>query len=274
LRKVLLFAALAGISVPVYAATIASPNLGTAASYGLIGGTISNTGASVVTGNVGALTTITGFPAGTATGTVFPAGSPNATAAYNDFVQAYIDGFSDIVTPPTQSVADLSVSRSFTGNNVFEFTAIDVVSVTGITLTFDAQNDSSEVFIIKTLRDLTINGPLTFSLINNAAASNIYWIVGRAAVLGSAGPTLTWDGSIIAGTSFTMSANGGGPAVLAGNLNGCVFAETANTLAGQTNVGGCVSSAGASVPEPGTAAMLGMACCLGGFALRRRRRKI
>jgi hypothetical protein len=260
------------LSAPAYATTVSNLNLGTAASYGLIGGTISNTGTSVVTGNVGATTTITGFPPGTATGTVFPAGGPAATSAYNDFVQAYISGFSDIVTPPTQTLADLSVSRSFIGNNVFEFTATDVVSTTGITLTFDAQNDSSEVFIIKTPRDLTINGPLTFLLSNGAAANNIYWLVGRTATISSSGLAVTWDGSILAGTSFTMSANPGGSGVLAGTINGCVFAETANTLAGQTNVGGCVSSEGSTVPEPGMAGVLGIACCLGGFAVRRRRR--
>ena len=34
-----------------------------------------------------------------------------------------------------------------------------------------------------------------------------------------------------------MSANPGGSGVLAGTINGCVFAQSANTLAGTTNVG-------------------------------------
>lgn len=273
MRIIAFLAGVSALSAVAYGTTVGNLNLGTAASFGLIGGTISNTGVSTVTGNVGAPTTITGFPPGTATGTVFAAGDPAAIAAYNDFVQAYITAYSDILTAPTQSFADLSVSRGFTGNNVYSFSATDVVSTTGITLTFDAQNDSSEVFIIKIPRDLTINGPLTFNLMNSAAASNIYWIVGRTATIGSEGPAITWDGSILAGTSFTMSANPGGSGVLAGTINGCVFAETANTLAGQTSVGGCASTAGSpgAVPEPNMAGVLGIALCFGGFAVRRRK---
>ena len=60
-----------------------------ALSFGLLGGTISNTGASVVNGNVGAATTLTGFGAGGGlTGTVYPT-SPSVPAvaanAYADF---------------------------------------------------------------------------------------------------------------------------------------------------------------------------------------------
>ena len=56
-------------ALTAYAGTI-SVDLGAAGTFGLLGGTISNTGTSVVTGNVGATTTITGFPPGTAIGTV------------------------------------------------------------------------------------------------------------------------------------------------------------------------------------------------------------
>ena len=55
---------------PVLAAPI-SVDLGTATSFGLLGGTISNTGTSVVTGNIGvkdASGTITGFPPGITVG--------------------------------------------------------------------------------------------------------------------------------------------------------------------------------------------------------------
>jgi hypothetical protein len=238
------------VAVPALAAPI---NLGSASSFGLIGGTISNTGTSVVNGNVGATTTITGFPPGTATGTVYPAGSPTATAAYNDFVLAFIQGSG---LTPTQSVTDLTTNRTFLGNNVFNFpTLTDVTSTTGINLTFDAQSDSSKTFVIQIARDLTINGPLSFTLINGAQSNNIYWIIGRTQTISSGGGPVTFDGNILAGTSFTMSANPGGSGVLAGTINGCVFAETANTLAGTTQVGSCSAAA---VPEPGTSALVGL----------------
>lgn len=272
------------VAVPAFGSTIA-PNLGNAASFGLLGGTISNTGTSVVIGDVGATTTITGFTSGpgTSTGTVYPAPSdPTVVAAYNDFILAYNQSFSDITTPPTQSVTDLTMNRTFLGNNVFTFPdLIDVTSTANITLTFDAQSDSSEVFIIKTNRDLTVNGPLTFTLTNGALASNIYWIVGRTATISSGGGPVTWDGNILAGTSFTMSANPGGSGVLAGTINGCVFVETANTLAGTTLVNGCsaagvagvasaASAAGvAGVPEPGSSGLMALGCLLGALGLRK-----
>ncbi len=252
-------------ALPAFA-DILAPNLGVAGSFGLIGGTISNTGTSVVVGNVGAITTITGFPPGTATGTVYPAPSdPTATAAYNAFILAFNSALNDSTTPPTQTVAGLTADYTFLGNNVYRFSESDVTSTTGVNLAFDAQGNPNDIFILKVANDLTINGPLNFSLLNGALASNIYWIVGRTETISSSGGPVTFDGNILAGSSFTMSANPGGSGVLAGTINGCVFAETANTLAGQTQINGCAASGDTidsgpptTVPEP--ASFLLMAC--------------
>jgi hypothetical protein len=119
---------------------------------------------------------------------------------------------------------------------------------------------------------------LTFTLENGAQASNIFWIVNDAATIsvGSSGP-IAFDGDILAGTSFTMSAAAGGSGVLAGTINGCVFAGTANTLAGETDVKGCSSAS--SVPEPGSAGLLAslgglLAGVLGIRAWTRKRRQL
>ena len=70
-----------------------SVDLGTARSFGLLGGTISNTETSVFTGNVGvkdASGTITGFPPGTtAGGSVIAPGTTSSNDAYIDFVNAF-----------------------------------------------------------------------------------------------------------------------------------------------------------------------------------------
>ena len=167
-------------------------NLGTASTFGMLGGTISNTGASTVLGNVGATTTITGFPPGTATGTVYPFPSdPTVTLAYNDFISAFNLALLD---PSTQSFSGLTTSQTFLGNNVYTSPLTDVVSTAGINLTFDAQADSTEVFLIRITRDLTINGPINFTLQNGAKASNIFWIVGRTETINPVGVPVTWDG--------------------------------------------------------------------------------
>jgi MYXO-CTERM domain-containing protein len=267
MRSRLILLAMALAAVGLAPATPISVDLKSAASFGLLGGTISNTGTSVVVGNVGATTTVTGFPPGTATGIVYPFPTdPTVMQAYQDFLNAYTlaSGLSS-----TASFGDLTTSFTFNGNNVYTSAQTDISSTAGIHLTFDAANDVNEVFIIKITRDLTINGPITFTLQNGAQAHNIYWIVGRTETIDPVGVPVTWDGNILAGTSFTMSSIGPSSA-LGGTINGCVFARTANTLAGTTDVNGCSSSA-ASTPEPGSAALVGFGSLLGILRWRRQR---
>jgi len=239
-------------------------NLSSASSFGMLGGTISNTGTSVVTGDVGvqgAAGTITGFnPTGTTVGgSVIAPGTTASNNAFIDFVNAFNAAG---LLSSTQSYADLTVNRTFTGNNVYTFVLTNVSTTTGINLTFDAQNDPSEVFVIRTDGAFTANGALTFTLQNQAQADHIFWIIGTNATIsvGSSGP-ITFDGNILAGQSFTMSAASGGSGTLAGTINGCVFAETANTLAGTTNVNGCTGAAStAGAPEPASAALMSLGC--------------
>jgi hypothetical protein len=247
-------------------------SLGTASSFGLLGGTISNTGTSVVMGNVGvkdAAGTISGFyPTGTTVGgSVIAPGSTASNNAYTDFLNAFnVANF----LASTQSYPDLTVNRTFIGNNVYTFTLTDISTTSGINLTFDAQNNPNENFVIRTQGAFTANDVLTFTLQNQAQADHIFWIIGTSATIsvGSSGPII-FDGDILAGQSFTMSAASGGSGVLAGTINGCVFAETANTLAGTTNVGGCSGTAASVVPEPGSSGLVSLGCLMGILAWRK-----
>ena len=117
---------------------------------------------------------------------------------------------------------------------------------------------------------LTIDGPITFDLTGGALASNIYWIVGAAATIDPTNVPLTFDGNILGQTSSTISAQVGGSGVLAATINGCVFSEAANTLAGQSDVNGCSASA-TGTPEPGSAGLAALGCLLGALCVRRRR---
>ena len=98
---------------------------------------------------------------------------------------------------------------------------MNISTTTGINLTFDAQNSPNDVFVIRTDGALTVNGALTFTLQNQARAENIFWIIGTIGTIsvGSSGP-ITFEGNILAGESFTMSAAAGGSGVLAGTING------------------------------------------------------
>jgi MYXO-CTERM domain-containing protein len=256
-----------------YAQDSIAPNLGRSGSFTMLGSTISDTGTSVIIGSVGATTTITGFPPGTATGIVYTA--PNGPSslvgeAYTDFVAAY--NFAAGETP-TMDINGLLANQTFLGNTVYTSApSTNVTSTAGITLTFDAQNNSSEVFIMQIPGALTINGPITFDLTGGALAGNIYWIVGAATTIDPTNVPLTFDGNILGQTSVAISAQVGGSGALAATINGCVFAETANTLAGQTDVSGC--SGASATPEPGSAGLAALGFLLGALYVRRRRVKV
>jgi len=272
-------------AVPAWGGTI-TVNLGSASTFALLGGTITDTGDSNITGNVGATTTITINSPWTVAGTVYPAGDPTAMGAYSDFLTAY---GTSIALGNTQPVLNsLSTTQTFIGNNVYQF-AHDVSTTTGTVLTFDAQNVGNEVFVIQIGGAFTANGNLTFDLVNGAQANNIFWIVADAATISVGNdPGQTFDGSILAGSSFTMSAAQGGSGTLAGTINGCVFSETANTLAGETVVSGCAgggmpgganggssgAGGGGDVPEPASSALMGLGGLLGIVAWRKLRASI
>jgi hypothetical protein len=237
-------------------------DLGSASSFELLGGAISNTGTSIVVGNVGATSTVTGFPPGTATGFVCtPTSAAPCTSANNS---AVTPAYNQIFNPggsfsmaqgltSTQSRTDLSGSTTFTANSVNTFSSPNITTGTGIALTFDAANDSSAGFVIEIASTLTA-GPIHFNLINGAQASNIFWIVGTDATISPVGFPIVWDGDIIAGGTFTISSIGPSSA-LGGIINGCVFSTNANTLAGTTEVNGCSA---VDAPEPGSAALVGL----------------
>jgi hypothetical protein len=250
-------------------------DLGSASSFALLGSTITDTGVSHILGNVGATTTITINDSWIVTGTVYPAGDPIAKAAYQDFETAYNTALALGNTQPVLS--SLGLTQTFTGNNVYQFTST-ISTTSGTALTFDAEYNPNEVFVMQVDGAFTVNGILTFDLIKGAQAKNIFWIVQDAATISvGSSPPQTFEGSILAGTSFTMSAadREGGSGVLAGTIDGCVFAETANTLAGQTTVNGCVGGGlpggGPGVPEPGSSGLVGLACLLGILAWRKAR---
>ena len=280
-RLIWLVMAIAAV-MPAFGSSIFA-DLSAASSFGMLGGTISDTGLSVVTGNVGATTTVTGFPPGTVTAgsTVYPAGDPIAMAAYGAIfnpggVFTLAEGL------PSTGSFNTNTSQTFLGNVVYA-SASDISTTTGTNLTFDAQGDPTKVFVIQIDGNLTVNGAMTFTLLGNAQADNIFWIVRDAATISVGNSpqidnsgSIIFDGNILAGTSFTMSAGSGGSGVQAGTINGCVFADTANTLAAFTDVGGCAATTaglpagGGSVPEPGSAAPVSLGGMMIGILAWRR----
>jgi LPXTG-motif cell wall-anchored protein len=190
--------------------------LGTAASYAIIAGsTITNTGPSVISGDVGLSpgTAVTGFPPGIANGTIH-ATDAAALQAQADVTTAYNDAAGR--TPAAAVSADLGGQTLVAG--VY---AGPTLALTG-TLTLDAQGDPSAVFVFQTASTLMTASSSTVAFINGANACNVFWQVGSSATLGT---NSVFVGTVLALTSIAAETG----ASVTGRLlarNGAVTLDT------------------------------------------------
>src|ERR1700730_2441628 len=171
-----LLIALGGLS---YAASAhaAQPQvgLGTADSFAVLAGsTVTNTGASVINGNLGVSpgTAITGFPPGTVHGTIHSADGV-AGQAKTDLTTAYNDAAGR--TPVVSVSGDLGGQTLVPG--VYKSTSS--LGLTGA-LTLDAQGDPNGVCIFPVASTLITASGSHVDLIGGAQACNVYWQVGSS----------------------------------------------------------------------------------------------
>jgi type VI secretion system secreted protein VgrG len=194
------------------------PALGTAENFAVLGGsTVTNTGSSVLTGDLGVWPglAITGFPPGVVNGTTH-AGDAVALQAQSDLVTAYNDlaGQACDTDLTSQNLGGLTLTP---GAYCFSTSA----QLTG-TLTLDAQGDPNAVFVFQIGSTLTTASSSVVQLINGGSNCNVFWQIGTSATLGS-GSTLA--GSILALTSITLNTS----ASVSGQLlarNGAVTLDT------------------------------------------------
>jgi Ice-binding-like len=199
----------------------ATVGLGTATSFAVLAGsTVTNTGPSAISGDLGVSpgSAVAGFPPGTVTAGVVHAGDAVAAQAQSDLTTAYNDAAGR--TPSTSESGDLTGKKLTAG--VYKSTSS--LHLTG-TVTLDAQGDPNAVFIFQMASTLITGSGSHVALINGAQPCNVFWQVGSSATLGT---NTTFNGSILALTSIT--ANTG--ATVAGRLlarNGAVTLDT-NTI--------------------------------------------
>ncbi len=173
-------------------------NLGSSNNFAILAGsTITNTGSSVINGDVGLNpgSAITGFPPGVTNGIQYVANA-TAVSAQADLVTAYNNAAGQ--TPVTTVPAELGGITKTAGT----YSSADgTFGLTG-TLTLDAQNDPNAVFIFKTASTLITAGSSNINLINGAQACNVFWQVGSSATLGV---NSTFKGNILALASATLT---------------------------------------------------------------------
>jgi Ice-binding-like len=229
--------------------------LGTAASFAVIAGTtVTNTGPSVISGDVGVSpgTAIVGFPPGIVNNGTVHAADAVAAQAQADVTTAYNDAAGRTTTATV--TADLGgqtlVSGVYTGATL---------GLTG-TVTLDAQGDPTAVFIFQTASTLITASASVVALTNGANPCNVFWLVASSATLGT---NSVFVGTVLALTSVTAtttaSVNG---RLLARNAavtldsntitNSCAAAPTTTTTAatGATTPAVSTTTQGSTITTP------------------------
>jgi hypothetical protein len=162
----------------------------------LAGSTVTNTGSSVVSGDVGVSpgTAVTGFPPGLAGGTIHLADGA-AALAQATLTAGYIDAAGR--SGGTAVAGDL-VGRTLTAG---VYTSTSSLADSG-DLTLDAQGNPDAVFIFQIASTLTTGSGSHIVLANGATACNVFWQVGSSATLGT---NSVFKGNILALTSITIT---------------------------------------------------------------------
>ena len=189
--------ALTGVTANPASAAQAPVGLGTAAGYAVLGATtVTNTGASVISGDVGLSpgTAVVGFPPGVINSGTIHATDAAAAQAQADLTTAYNDaaGRASTATVSADLGGQTLVSGVYTGATL---------GLTG-TLTLDAQGDPNAVFIFQSASTLITASASVVALTNGADACNVFWQVGSSATLGT---NSVFVGDVLALTSIAAT---------------------------------------------------------------------
>jgi Ice-binding-like len=212
----IVFTALA-MTVPFHLAFAqTAPTLGTVAPYAVLGAsTVTNTGPSVITGDLGVSpgTAVTGFPPGLVAGGSIHAADAQAQQAQTDATNAYGVLAGEACNTTYGVPTDLGGQTLVPGVYCFSSSA----ALTGA-LTLNAGGNPDAVFIFKVASTLITASDSSVVLINGAQACKVFWQVGSSATLGTG---TSFIGTVIARQSVTVDTN----ATLSGRalaLNGAV----------------------------------------------------
>jgi hypothetical protein len=218
----------------------AQVTLGTAQSFAVLGGsTVTNTGSSVINGNVGVSpgSAVTGFPPGIVTGGTIHTADGVAGQAQSDLTTAY-NAAAGTACGVNLTGQDLGSVGTLTPG-VYCFTSS--AQLTG-TLTLNFQGNPAAVFLFKIVSGLTTASGSSVSLLNTGGTTcptNLNWQVGSSAVLGTG---TNFAGNILALTDITLNTG----TQLAGRAlarNGQVSLATNNV-----SIAACAGGGGTSVP--------------------------
>jgi ice-binding like protein len=184
-------------SQPAVAST-APVGLGTAAHFAVLAGTtVTNTGRSRISGNLGVSpgTAVTGFPPGIVRNGTIHSADGVAADAQSDLTTAYNDAAG---RSPTANVpAFIGAGQTLAPGVYKASSSLDV----GGALILDAGGDPNAVFVFQAPSTLVTDSASSVVLTGDAQACNVFWQVGSSATLGTYS---TFSGSILALTSISV----------------------------------------------------------------------
>jgi hypothetical protein len=173
--------------------------LGAAGGFRVLAATtVTNTGMTVVTGNVGLSpgSSVTGFPPGIVTKQIY-VNSKAATNGQASLLTAYNNAMGR--TNCANSVAGNLGGKTF-GPGLYDSTSSLAISSGDLTL--NAHGNRGAVFIFQSASKFSMTSGRQVILAGGAQASNVYWVVGSSATVGT---TAVLCGVVLAHTSISFA---------------------------------------------------------------------
>ena len=197
---------------------VATPILGSADPYAVLGGTLVSTsgdGATII-GSVGSPTAVTGPM--TITGGILDSADAGTALGNANSAAIFLGGVA-----VTKVLTGTDLGGLILDAGVYQFATTAALNGT---LTLDAQGNNNAVFIFDIGTGLTTGSNALVSVINGGSGDGVYWLIGSQATLGD---STIFEGNIIAGKDIVLDPS-------AQIQCGRAISNTQVTMAGKTAI--------------------------------------